>query len=88
MKEVEINGRKIRVASGINAVGLFCPMPIVRLKIELDKLNSNQAVEVLADDPGFKNDIITWCNRTHNELLLLTKNEEDIFIAYIEKAKE
>ena len=42
MKEVEINGRKIRVASGIDAVGLFCPMPIVHLKIELDKMNSNQ----------------------------------------------
>lgn len=88
MKEVEIHGRKIRVMSNIDAVGLFCPMPIVRLKIELDKMNSNQVVEILADDPGFKNDVITWCNRTHNKLLSLTKNEEDVFIAYIEKAKE
>jgi TusA-related sulfurtransferase len=88
MKEVRINGRKIRVTSSIDAVGLFCPAPIVRLKIELDKMNSNQVVEVLADDPGFKNDIVVWCNRTHNELLLLTKNEDDVFIAFIEKAKE
>jgi TusA-related sulfurtransferase len=51
-------------------------------------MNSNQVVEVLADDPGFKNDIVVWCNRTHNELLLLTKNEDDVFIAFIEKAKE
>ena len=57
-------------------------------KIELDNIYSNQVLEALGDDPGFKNDEVTWCNRTHNELLLLTKNEEDIFIAYIEKAKE
>jgi TusA-related sulfurtransferase len=88
MKEVRINGRKIRVATSIDAVGLFCPAPVVRLKMELDKMNSNQVVEVLADDPGFNIDIVGWCSRTQNELLLLTKNEEDVFIAYIEKAKE
>jgi len=81
MKEVEINGRKIKVASAI-----YCPMPIVHLKLELDSLNSNQVAEVLADDPGFENDIITWCKETNNELLLLTKNEEDIVVAYVEKA--
>jgi adenylyltransferase/sulfurtransferase len=86
MKEIEINGRKIKVASAIDAVGLYCPMPIVHLKLELDSLNSNQVAEVLADDPGFENDIITWCKETNNELLLLTKNEEDIVVAYVEKA--
>lgn len=86
MKEVDINGRKIKVASAIDAVGLYCPMPIVHLKLELENLNSNQVAEVLADDPGFGNDIITWCKETNNELLLLTKNEEDIFVAYVERA--
>jgi len=85
-KEVEINGKKINVASMIDVVGLFCPMPIVHLKLELERLNSNQVAEVLADDPGFENDIITWCKETNNELLLLTKNEEDIFVAYVKKA--
>ena len=86
MKEVEINGRKIKVASKIDVVGLYCPMPIVHLKLELENLTSNEIVEVLADDPGFENDIITWCKETKNELLLLTKNEEDIFVAYVGKA--
>jgi TusA-related sulfurtransferase len=86
MKEVEINGRKIKVSSVIDAVGLYCPMPIVHLKLELESLNSNQVAEVLADDPGFENDVITWCKETNNELLFLTKNEEDIFVAYVKKA--
>jgi TusA-related sulfurtransferase len=85
MKEVEINGRKIQVASTIDAVGLFCPIPIVKLKVGLEHLNSNQVVEVLADDRGFKEDVNSWCKKTHNELLLLTKNEEDVFVAYVRK---
>jgi TusA-related sulfurtransferase len=43
-------------------------------------------VEVLADDSGFGEDVAHWCKETQNKLLSLTKNEEDIFVAYVEKA--
>ncbi len=85
MKELEINGRRTQVASTIDAVGVFCPVPIVRLKLGIEHLNSGQVVEVLADDPAFKEDVSTWCKHTNNELLLLTRNEEDIFVAYVQK---
>jgi TusA-related sulfurtransferase len=86
MKEVEIEERKVKVASTLDAVGLFCPMPIAHLQLELEGLNSNQVVEVLADDSGFSEDVVHWCKETQNKLLSLTKNEEDIFVAYVEKA--
>ncbi len=86
MKEVEIEEQKIQVASTVDAVGLFCPMPIAHLQLELEGLNSNQVVEVLADDSGFGEDVVHWCKETQNRLLSLTKNEEDIFVAYVEKA--
>ncbi len=86
MKEVEIDERKIEVASTVDAVGLFCPMPIAHLQLELESLNSNQVVEVLADDSGFGQDVVHWCKETQNNLLSLSKNEEDIFVAYVEKA--
>ncbi len=85
MEEVDINGRKIKVASTVDAVGLFCPMPIVKLTVKLEHLDPTQVVEVLADDPGFEEDITSWCNETHNELLWLTKGTEDISIAYVQK---
>jgi TusA-related sulfurtransferase len=85
MKEVEINERKIKIASTVDAVGLFCPMPIVHLTIGLENVKSNQIVEVLADDPGFEKDIKHWCQETNNRLLGLIKNDEDIFVAYVEK---
>ena len=86
MKEIEINGQNIEIASTFDAVGLFCPIPIVKLKLEIEQVNSSQIVEVLADDPGFEEDVIIWCNITGNKLLSLTKNQEDIFTAYVRKA--
>ena len=86
MKEVEIGERKVKVASTLDAVGLFCPMPIAHLQLELEGLDTNQVVEVLADDSGFGEDVVHWCRETQNKLLSLKKNEEDIFVAYVEKA--
>ena len=86
MKEVEIENQKIEVASTVDAVGLFCPMPIAHLQLELEGLDSNQVVEVLADDSGFGEDVVHWCKETKNELVSLTRNEEEIFIAYVKKA--
>ena len=86
MKETDVNGRKLAVRSMVDAVGLFCPMPIVHLKLELENLESDQIVEVLADDAGFEEDAAHWCRETGNSLLSLSKNEEGIFVAYVKKA--
>jgi len=85
MKELEINGRTVKVAASIDAVGLYCPMPIIMLSKELGKLQSEQVVEILADDEPFQKDLNDWCAQTHNRLLSISKSGEDIFIAYVEK---
>lgn len=77
--------KKIEVASRVDAVGLFCPMPVVKLKVELEKVKLNDVVELLADDPGVCEDLPAWCSETGNRLLDIKKNEEDIFVAYIRK---
>ena len=86
MKEIEIDGNKLTVASTVDAVGMFCPIPIVKLKLEIEKLQPAQVVEVLADDPGFELDVASWCKETRNTLLSLEKNTNNIFTAYIEKS--
>lgn len=88
MKEAEINGEKIRVVSTLDAVGLFCPMPAVKLKLEIEKIGANQVVELLADDPGVLEDLPAWCKETNNKLLSIGKNTDDIFVAYVQKKME
>ncbi len=88
MKEVKIDGRKINIASIVDAVGLFCPMPVVKLKLEMESVEINQAVELLADDPGVLDDLPSWCRETGNKLISLEKNKDNIFVAYVEKLRE
>lgn len=88
MKEAEIDGKRIHIASTVDAVGLFCPLPVVKLKIELEKVELNQIVELLADDPGVLEDLPAWAIETRQKLLSLKKNPEGIFVAYIEKQAE
>ena len=85
MDEREIGKKKVTIAASIDAVGLNCPMPIILLKKEIGIVKSNQVVEILADDSSFEKDLSAWCKLTDNKVLSITKNEEDIFIAYIEK---
>jgi TusA-related sulfurtransferase len=84
-KEIETNERIIKVASSIDAAGLFCTMPIVHFKLELEYLNSNQVVEGLADDTGFAEDADNWHLEKNNAHLSIGKNEKGIFVAHAEK---
>lgn len=85
MEEIEVNGERLKVTSSVDAVGLFCPIPVVKLKLELEKVELNEVVELLADDPGVLSDLPAWCQETGNRLLSLAKNQEDIFVGYIQK---
>jgi len=87
MKEIILNGHKISIETTVDAVGLFCPIPVVRLKKELDKVQPKCVVELLSDDPGVLEDIPAWRHETSNKLLSLQKNEEGIFIAYVMKER-
>jgi len=44
-------------------------MPIVQLARKVKELKSGQVLELLADDPGAKEDVPAWCSRTGNQLV-------------------
>lgn len=74
----------IKTSLSIDAVGLYCPMPIVKLKLGLEEIDPNMVVELLADDPGVEEDLVQWCSTTGNTLLSINK-DDDVFIAHIKK---
>ncbi len=85
MKKVDIEGKKIAVDGSVDAVGLFCPIPVVKLKLEMERLEPGKVVELVADDAGVMEDLPAWCKETGNNLLSFKKNEEGVFIAYVKK---
>jgi NADPH-dependent 2,4-dienoyl-CoA reductase/sulfur reductase-like enzyme/peroxiredoxin family protein/rhodanese-related sulfurtransferase/TusA-related sulfurtransferase len=70
----------------IDACGLQCPGPIMKLKTAIDAAKDGQHIKITATDQGFTADIPSWCTRTGNSLVTLG-NKDGIFEAIIKKGK-
>lgn len=55
----------------VDACGLQCPGPIMRLKNEVDAAEEGSRILISATDPGFARDVQSWCKLTHNLLVSL-----------------
>jgi len=62
----------------VDACGLQCPGPILRLKQEADAAVDGTILSVRATDPGFRRDVESWCRVTGNRLLALTESRGTI----------
>jgi len=70
----------------LDCVGLYCPMPILKTREEMDKLAVGEILEVLADDPAAKPDLKAWAKRTGQKILEIQKTAEGLRFV-IEKIK-
>jgi NADPH-dependent 2,4-dienoyl-CoA reductase/sulfur reductase-like enzyme/peroxiredoxin family protein/TusA-related sulfurtransferase/rhodanese-related sulfurtransferase len=53
----------------LDACGLSCPGPIMKLKEAVDEMQDGEQIEVTATDPGFTMDAKAWCESTGNTLV-------------------
>ena len=53
----------------VDACGLQCPGPILKMKKTMDGLASGERAEITATDPGFPRDAAAWCSSTGNQLI-------------------
>ena len=70
----------------VDAKGMKCPGPIVKLADTLHGLQTGQKVLIQATEDAFVSDVAVWCERTGNKLLKLDVSEEKIE-ALVEKAQ-
>ena len=68
----------------IDACGLSCPGPIMKLSDTISKLNNGEILEITSTDRGFYSDVQAWCNSTNNTLLNLINADKKI-VATIQK---
>ncbi|MDR0437267.1 MAG: FAD-dependent oxidoreductase [Bacteroidales bacterium] len=68
----------------IDATGLQCPGPILKLKDTMDQTAVGDRVEITASDAGFVSDVVGWCESTGNTLISNT-SEQGKFVAIVEK---
>jgi tRNA 2-thiouridine synthesizing protein A len=58
----------------LDCLGLFCPMPVLKVREELKTLAAGQTLEMLSDDPASEADMQSWSARTGHELLVVEKD--------------
>lgn len=69
----------------LDAKGLSCPLPVVKARLELDKLAPGEVLQVLATDPGSVADFDSWTKMTGHELLA-SEEHEGVYTYAIRKA--
>ena len=70
----------------LDATGLFCPEPVFRTKIEVERMQVGDVIVVSADDPAAEDDISRWVTRNGHELMDMSK-DGDIITFKIKKMK-
>jgi len=53
----------------VDASGLNCPGPIMKLAKTMNKANAGDIVRITATDSGFGSDVKTWCEKKGHRLL-------------------
>jgi len=73
-----------QIKETLDCRGLYCPMPIVKMKKALKGMAEGEAVKILATDPGSKRDFEAFCNKTGDKLLE-SSEEDGVFTYVVEK---
>ena len=68
----------------VDACGIQCPGPILKMKQAMDGLAPGEQLEVRATDAAFPRDAEAWCRTTGNRFLG-RHSESGVYIAMIEK---
>jgi len=71
----------------LDARNFNCPVPVLKSKKALDKLDIGQVLEILTTDPGSKKDIPAWAHVTGQELISLEENNPEEFRFLVKRLK-
>lgn len=65
---------KIKPNKTLDCLGLYCPEPVFKTRMELDELNIGEVLEVIADDPAAEEDIRSLVKNLGQELVEVRKD--------------
>lgn len=71
----------------LDCYGLLCPMPIVQTAKRLKTMKAGEVLEVVATDPGIREDMPAWCRTTGQEFLG-AEDDGEVVRVYIRKVAD
>ncbi len=70
----------------LDCKGMYCPMPIVKLKKATKTMESGQLLKLVATDPGSVRDVPAWAGKTGAKIIETSEsNGEYEFIIKVNK---
>lgn len=64
----------------IDLTGLYCPMPILRAREEIDRIALGDELRIKADDPAAEEDLKRWAIRSGQEVVGVSKNGDVVTV--------
>ena len=77
---------EIKVDQHLDAKGLNCPLPVLKAKVALNKMQAGEILYDEATDPHATIDFEAYCARTGHEIVRLLESTELIEI-YVKRAE-
>jgi len=77
--------RALAAEHHVDALGTFCPEPVIRTQKQAAQMQAGEVLELLADDAGVEVDIPAWCLSTGNEYLGILK-EADAYRVFVRRS--
>lgn len=71
----------------VDACGLQCPGPVLKLKNGMEQLKPGEQLQIKATDAGFARDVQSWARMTGNSLLEV-KQEKGVITAILQKEEK
>jgi len=68
----------------VDAIGMNCPLPILRTKKALADMQSGEILKIIATDAGAKHDFSAFAKQTGNQLIA-TEIVNDTFVFYLKR---
>ncbi|MCI1779295.1 MAG: FAD-dependent oxidoreductase [Bacteroidales bacterium] len=87
--DIDIDTQRVEIKTNtlkVDACGLSCPGPILKVKESMDEMNGGERLEVTATDAGFVRDAASWCKTTGN-ILVSESEEKGKYTVILEKGK-
>lgn len=76
----------IKVDMDLDLRGLLCPLPMVRVSQNIEKVPVGGIIKAVATDPGSLADIPSWARTTGHEIVKTDKQDKDL-IFYVKRVK-
>jgi len=71
----------------LDAKGLNCPLPVLKAKVALTRMQPGEVLFIEATDPHATIDFEAYCARTGHHLLNI-EEEKDVIRLYIQRAED